>query len=160
MRQESAKSNIILGPTQLGEVGSEHFSLCALTGLTLLSCVLQPIFTMSAQQNQLKDITEVEFLEFMNSYNYIPVSFHSKHIACTKLHRTMHITSSTMQEIPLFQSAMQFLEAYTAEDVTVAELEGSSNSLWTISPPSRKNLMEVLNKEDQFPVTMSWTVQR
>ncbi|XP_058263845.1 piezo-type mechanosensitive ion channel component 2 isoform X1 [Hemibagrus wyckioides] len=89
----------------------------------------QPIFTMSAQQNQLKDITEAEFLEFMNSYNYIP-------------------------------SAMQFLEAYTAEDVTVAELEGSSNSLWTISPPSRKNLMDVLSKEDQFPVTMSWTIQR
>ncbi|GAA6107095.1 piezo-type mechanosensitive ion channel component 2 isoform X4 [Tachysurus ichikawai] len=89
----------------------------------------QPIFTMSAQQNQLKDITEAEFQEFMNSYNYIP-------------------------------SAMQFLEAYTAEDVTVAELEGSSNSLWTISPPSRKNLMDVLSKEDQFPVTMSWTIQR
>ncbi|TSK16057.1 Piezo-type mechanosensitive ion channel component 2 [Bagarius yarrelli] len=89
----------------------------------------QPIFMMSAQQNQLKDITEAEFLEFMNSYNYIP-------------------------------SAMQFLEAYTAEDVTVAELAGSSNSLWTISPPSRKNLMDVLNKEDQFPVTMSWTIQR
>uniref|UniRef100_A0A8C7UHG4 Piezo-type mechanosensitive ion channel component n=1 Tax=Oncorhynchus mykiss TaxID=8022 RepID=A0A8C7UHG4_ONCMY len=57
----------------------------------------QPIFTMSAQQNQLKDISK---------------------------------------------SAMQFLEAYTSEDVTVAELEGSSNSLWTISPPSRKNLMD------------------
>uniref|UniRef100_A0A8B9LFK7 Piezo-type mechanosensitive ion channel component 2a, tandem duplicate 2 n=1 Tax=Astyanax mexicanus TaxID=7994 RepID=A0A8B9LFK7_ASTMX len=89
----------------------------------------QPIFTMSAQQNQLKDVTEAEFLKFMNSYNYIP-------------------------------GAMQFLEAYTAEDVTEAELEGNSNSLWTISPPSRKSLMEVLSKEDQFPVTMSWTIQR
>uniref|UniRef100_A0A8C8K7C7 Piezo-type mechanosensitive ion channel component n=1 Tax=Oncorhynchus tshawytscha TaxID=74940 RepID=A0A8C8K7C7_ONCTS len=75
----------------------------------------QPIFTMSAQQNQLKDISK---------------------------------------------SAMQFLEAYTSEDVTVAELEGSSNSLWTISPPSRKNLMDVLSKEEYFPVTMSWTIQR
>ncbi|XP_056594418.1 piezo-type mechanosensitive ion channel component 2 isoform X1 [Triplophysa dalaica] len=89
----------------------------------------QPIFTMSAQQNQLKDITESDFLAFMNSYNYEP-------------------------------SALQFLEAYTAEDLTVAELEGSSNSLWTISPPSRKNLMDVLSKEDQFPVTMSWSIQR
>uniref|UniRef100_A0A8C7UAT1 Piezo-type mechanosensitive ion channel component n=1 Tax=Oncorhynchus mykiss TaxID=8022 RepID=A0A8C7UAT1_ONCMY len=71
----------------------------------------QPIFTMSAQQNQLKDISKADFSDFMNSYNYIP-------------------------------SAMQFLEAYTSEDVTVAELEGSSNSLWTISPPSRKNLMD------------------
>uniref|UniRef100_A0A671MHH1 Piezo-type mechanosensitive ion channel component 2-like n=1 Tax=Sinocyclocheilus anshuiensis TaxID=1608454 RepID=A0A671MHH1_9TELE len=85
----------------------------------------QPIFTMSAQQNQLKDVTDRDFI---------------------------------IQSVS--QSALQFLEAYTAEDVTVAELEGSSNSLWTISPPSRKNLMEVLSKEDQFPVTMSWSIQR
>ncbi|KPP61008.1 hypothetical protein Z043_120944 [Scleropages formosus] len=58
------------------------------------------------------------------------------------------------------RGAMQFLEAYTSDDVTVAELEGSSNSLWTISPPSRRNLMEVLSKEDQFPVTMTWSIQR
>ncbi|XP_031651167.1 piezo-type mechanosensitive ion channel component 2 [Oncorhynchus kisutch] len=89
----------------------------------------QPIFTMSAQQNQLKDISKADFADFMNSYNYIP-------------------------------SAMQFLEAYTSADVAVAELEGSSNSLWTISPPSRKNLMDVLSKEEYFPVTMSWTIQR
>ncbi|KAJ8010604.1 hypothetical protein DPEC_G00076790 [Dallia pectoralis] len=89
----------------------------------------QPIFTMSAQQNQLKDISKDEFEDFRNSYNYMP-------------------------------SAMQFLEAYTSEDVTVAELEGSSNSLWTISPPSRKNLMDVLSKEEYFPVTMSWTIHR
>ncbi|KAG1924983.1 piezo-type mechanosensitive ion channel component [Pimephales promelas] len=84
---------------------------------------------MSAQQNQLKEITDADFQTFMTSYKFIP-------------------------------SALQFLEAYTAEDVTVAELEGSSNSLWTISPPSRTNLMQVLSKEDQFPVTMSWSVQR
>lgn len=89
----------------------------------------QPIFTMSAQQNQLKDVSDRDFISFMNSYRHIP-------------------------------SALQFLEAYTAEDVTVSELEGSSNSLWTISPPSRKNLMDVLSKEDQFPVTMSWSIQR
>uniref|UniRef100_A0A9J8DL52 Piezo-type mechanosensitive ion channel component n=1 Tax=Cyprinus carpio carpio TaxID=630221 RepID=A0A9J8DL52_CYPCA len=89
----------------------------------------QPIFTMSAQQNQLKDVTDRDFISFLNSYR------HSS-------------------------SALQFLEVYTAEDVTVAELEGSSNSLWTISPPSRKNLMDVLSKEDQFPVTMSWSIQR
>ncbi|KAL4616870.1 piezo-type mechanosensitive ion channel component 2-like [Arapaima gigas] len=89
----------------------------------------QPIFTMSAQQNQLKDVTDSEFAQFIGLYKYTP-------------------------------GAMQFLEAYTAEDVTVAELEGSSNSLWTISPPSRKNLMEVLSKEDQFPVTMTWSIQR
>lgn len=57
------------------------------------------------------------------------------------------------------QSALQFLEAYGHQDVTVAELQGSSNSLWTISPPSRRYLSQVLHL-DHFPLTLSWTVQR
>uniref|UniRef100_A0A3B4AMX5 Uncharacterized protein n=1 Tax=Periophthalmus magnuspinnatus TaxID=409849 RepID=A0A3B4AMX5_9GOBI len=56
-------------------------------------------------------------------------------------------------------NALQFLEAYGAEDVTVAALPGSSNSLWTISPPSRSYLSHVLHLEN-FPLTLSWTVQR
>lgn len=59
----------------------------------------------------------------------------------------------------LSQSALQFLEAYGPEDVTVAELQGSSNSLWTISPPSREYLSQVLHL-DHFPLTLSWTIQR
>ncbi|XP_035271932.1 piezo-type mechanosensitive ion channel component 2-like [Anguilla anguilla] len=89
----------------------------------------QPIFTMSAQQNQLKEMSELEFTDFVNSHKITP-------------------------------GALQFLEAYSSEDVTVAELEGSSNSLWTISPPSRKNLMKVLKDEITFPVTVTWTIQR
>nr|XP_023682088.1 piezo-type mechanosensitive ion channel component 2 isoform X1 [Paramormyrops kingsleyae] len=89
----------------------------------------QPIFTMSAQQNQLKDMTSENFRNFLKEYQYE-------------------------------SSAQQFLEAYTHVDVTMAELEGSSNSLWTISPPSRKNLIELLSKEDSFPVTMAWSIQR
>lgn len=38
-------------------------------------CVQQPIFTMSAQQNQLKELTEDEFTSFSSSYSYKPVSF-------------------------------------------------------------------------------------
>ncbi|XP_061522400.1 piezo-type mechanosensitive ion channel component 2-like isoform X7 [Phycodurus eques] len=96
--------------------------------LTITLGGFQPIFTMSAQQNQLKDLTEEDFRAFLSSYSYTP-------------------------------GALQFLEAYSHEDVTVAELQGSSNSLWTISPPSRRYLSEVLNL-DHFPLTLSWTVQR
>ncbi|XP_070841701.1 piezo-type mechanosensitive ion channel component 2-like isoform X1 [Chaetodon trifascialis] len=96
--------------------------------LTITLGGFQPIFTMSAQQNQLKDLTEEDFISFTSSYSYTP-------------------------------SALQFLEAYGHEDVTVAELQGSSNSLWTISPPSRQYLSQVLNL-DHFPLTVSWTVQR
>uniref|UniRef100_A0A3B4APH9 Uncharacterized protein n=1 Tax=Periophthalmus magnuspinnatus TaxID=409849 RepID=A0A3B4APH9_9GOBI len=88
----------------------------------------QPIFTMSAQQNQLRELSEYEYQAFLSSYSYEP-------------------------------SALQFLEAYGAEDVTVAALPGSSNSLWTISPPSRSYLSHVLHLEN-FPLTLSWTVQR
>lgn len=96
--------------------------------LTITLGGFQPIFTMSAQQNQLKDVTEEDFSFFISSYSYTP-------------------------------SALQFLEAYGHEDVTVAELQGSSNSLWTISPPSRQYLSQVLHL-DHFPLTVSWTVQR
>ncbi|MGH0139213.1 UNVERIFIED_CONTAM: hypothetical protein FKN15_068608 [Acipenser sinensis] len=59
-----------------------------------------------------------------------------------------------------FQGALQFLEAYTHEDITIAELEGSSNSLWTISPPSRKRLIADLKKKDSdFSLSISWTIQ-
>uniref|UniRef100_A0AAV2LED3 Piezo-type mechanosensitive ion channel component n=1 Tax=Knipowitschia caucasica TaxID=637954 RepID=A0AAV2LED3_KNICA len=88
----------------------------------------QPVFTMSAQQNQLRDLSEREYQVFLNSYSYEP-------------------------------NALQFLEAYGAEDVTVAALPGSSNSLWTISPPSRSYLSHVLHL-DNFPLTLSWTIQR
>uniref|UniRef100_A0A3B5BJP8 Uncharacterized protein n=1 Tax=Stegastes partitus TaxID=144197 RepID=A0A3B5BJP8_9TELE len=84
--------------------------------LTITLGGFQPIFTMSAQQNQLRDLTEEDFSSFISSYSYTP-------------------------------------------DVTVAELQGSSNSLWTISPPSRQYLSQVLSL-DHFPLTVSWTVQR
>nr|XP_033789985.1 piezo-type mechanosensitive ion channel component 2 isoform X2 [Geotrypetes seraphini] len=90
----------------------------------------QPIFTMSAQQNQLKDLNNSVFNSLMKYYS---------------------------SNAP----AMQFLEAYGREDITVAELEGNSNSLWTISPPSREKMINELNSLDyDFTLVISWTVQR
>ncbi|NWX52649.1 PIEZ2 protein, partial [Steatornis caripensis] len=65
----------------------------------------QPIFTMSAQQSQLKDLNQTGFNAFLGSYR-----------------------GNT--------AALQFLEGYGKEDITLADLEGNSNSLWTISPPT------------------------
>lgn len=73
----------------------------------------QPIFTMSAQQSQLKVMDNSKYNEFLKSFG--PNS-----------------------------GAMQFLENYEREDVTVAELEGNSNSLWTISPPSKQKMIQEL----------------
>uniref|UniRef100_A0A8C1U1P1 Piezo type mechanosensitive ion channel component 2 n=1 Tax=Cyprinus carpio TaxID=7962 RepID=A0A8C1U1P1_CYPCA len=96
--------------------------------VTLTLGGLQPIFTMSAQQNHLKHISFREFEKL-------------------KKHHT--------------DNALLFLESYNCEDLTIAELEGSSNSLWTISPPSRKNLINMLNNTNEtFPLTFTWSIQR
>ncbi|XP_012788950.2 piezo-type mechanosensitive ion channel component 2 isoform X3 [Sorex araneus] len=90
----------------------------------------QPIFTMSAQQSQLKVMEQIEFNKFMNTFS-----------------------SDT--------GAMQFLENYEKEDITVAELEGNSNSLWTISPPSKQKMIsELLDPNSSFSVVFSWSIQR
>uniref|UniRef100_A0A4W3JHF6 Piezo type mechanosensitive ion channel component 2 n=1 Tax=Callorhinchus milii TaxID=7868 RepID=A0A4W3JHF6_CALMI len=57
--------------------------------------------------------------------------------------------------------AMQFLEAYLKEDILIVELEGNSNTLWTISPPSRAKMIEVLNDNTStVHFVISWIVQR
>ncbi|XP_055994098.1 piezo-type mechanosensitive ion channel component 2 isoform X2 [Sorex fumeus] len=90
----------------------------------------QPIFTMSAQQSQLKVMDQQEFNKFMKAF-----------------------ASDT--------GAMQFLENYEKEDITVAELEGNSNSLWTISPPSKQKMIsELLDPSSSFSVVFSWSIQR
>ncbi|NXU97977.1 PIEZ2 protein, partial [Cettia cetti] len=90
----------------------------------------QPIFTMSAQQNQLKSLDLKEFDEFRRSYR-----------------------GNT--------AALQFLEGYAREDITRADLEGNSNSLWTISPPSREKMIQgLLDFEADFTLVISWTIQR
>ncbi|NXE92072.1 PIEZ2 protein, partial [Menura novaehollandiae] len=90
----------------------------------------QPIFTMSAQQSQLRDLDQTDFNAFLESYR-----------------------GNT--------AALQFLEGYGKEDITLADLEGNSNSLWTISPPSRQKMIQgLLDISAEFTVVLSWTIQR
>uniref|UniRef100_A0A8C4UAY4 Piezo type mechanosensitive ion channel component 2 n=1 Tax=Falco tinnunculus TaxID=100819 RepID=A0A8C4UAY4_FALTI len=90
----------------------------------------QPIFTMSAQQSQLKDLNQTGFNAFLGSYR-----------------------GNT--------AALQFLEGYGKEDITLADLEGNSNSLWTISPPSRQKMIQgLLDFSAEFTVVLSWSIQR
>ncbi|KAJ3594601.1 hypothetical protein NHX12_003908 [Muraenolepis orangiensis] len=98
--------------------------------LTITLASFQPIFTMSAQQDQLQNRLDYTF--FLESFKG-----RSDEDACN-----------------------QWLGTYLAPDLTVAELEGSSNSLWTISPPSRKNLIKMLGTTVPFPITLSWSIQR
>ncbi|KAG7272223.1 hypothetical protein CRUP_035750 [Coryphaenoides rupestris] len=97
--------------------------------LTITLAGFQPIFTMSAQQQQLQNVTDGEYITFVKTY-------YGR------------------------DDCLQWLEGYLHDDLTIAELEGSSNSLWTISPPSRKNLIDMLNSTEEFPITISWSIQR
>ncbi|XP_015975334.2 piezo-type mechanosensitive ion channel component 2 isoform X9 [Rousettus aegyptiacus] len=90
----------------------------------------QPIFTMSAQQSQLKVMDQQKYNKFVRTFSRDT-------------------------------GAMQFLENYEKEDVTVAELEGNSNSLWTISPPSKQKMIsELTDPNSSFSVVFSWSIQR
>ncbi|XP_049625894.1 piezo-type mechanosensitive ion channel component 2 isoform X2 [Suncus etruscus] len=90
----------------------------------------QPIFTMSAQQSQLKVMDRDRFYKFQKKFSED-------------------------------SGAMQFLENYENEDITVAELEGNSNSLWTISPPSKQKMIsELMDPSSSFSVVFSWSIQR
>uniref|UniRef100_A0A8D2LTV5 Piezo non-specific cation channel R-Ras-binding domain-containing protein n=1 Tax=Varanus komodoensis TaxID=61221 RepID=A0A8D2LTV5_VARKO len=90
----------------------------------------QPIFMMSAQQSQLKNMTGEQYRNFLSNFK-----------------------RNT--------AALQFLENYGMEDITVAQLEGNSNSLWTISPPSRENMIKELSTSTtDFSIVVSWSIQR
>ncbi|NXI34064.1 PIEZ1 protein, partial [Galbula dea] len=57
--------------------------------------------------------------------------------------------------------AMQFITLYGYEDIVTAHIEGSSGSLWSISPPSREQMRrELQNGSSDITLRLTWTFQR
>lgn len=57
--------------------------------------------------------------------------------------------------------AMQFITLYSFEDIVKAMIEGSSGSVWRISPPSRQELIkELLESQGDLTLRLAWTFQR
>ncbi|XP_019721304.1 piezo-type mechanosensitive ion channel component 1 isoform X2 [Hippocampus comes] len=57
--------------------------------------------------------------------------------------------------------AMQFISLYGYEDVVTAMIEGSSGSVWRISPPSRQEVIkELLGSPSDLTLRLSWNFQR
>ncbi|NXJ86464.1 PIEZ1 protein, partial [Trogon melanurus] len=57
--------------------------------------------------------------------------------------------------------AMQFITLYGYEDIVTARIEGSSGSLWSISPPSREQMRrELQNGSSDVTLRLTWTFQR
>ncbi|KAG7473579.1 hypothetical protein MATL_G00097390 [Megalops atlanticus] len=57
--------------------------------------------------------------------------------------------------------AMQFITLYSYEDIVTAKIEGSSGSVWRISPPSRQEVIkELLGSPVDMTLRLSWNFQR
>ncbi|XP_062404521.1 piezo-type mechanosensitive ion channel component 1 isoform X1 [Sardina pilchardus] len=57
--------------------------------------------------------------------------------------------------------AMQFITLYSFEDIVTANIEGSSGSVWRISPPSRQELIkELLGSSAEMTLRLAWNFQR
>ncbi|NXT39329.1 PIEZ1 protein, partial [Pelecanoides urinatrix] len=57
--------------------------------------------------------------------------------------------------------AMQFITLYGYEDIVTARIEGSSGSLWSISPPSREQMRrELQNGSSDITLRLTWNFQR
>lgn len=56
---------------------------------------------------------------------------------------------------------MQFISLYSMEDIVTARIEGSSGSLWSISPPSREQMrLELQNGSSDITLHLTWIFQR
>uniref|UniRef100_A0A670IVU7 Piezo type mechanosensitive ion channel component 1 (Er blood group) n=1 Tax=Podarcis muralis TaxID=64176 RepID=A0A670IVU7_PODMU len=92
----------------------------------------EPLFTMSAQQQSIQEFTPKDYDALTNEFA----------LSCP-------------------QVAMQFITLYSYEDIVTARIEGSSGSLWSISPPSREQLYrELHNGSSAITLRFTWNFQR
>ncbi|XP_055504976.1 piezo-type mechanosensitive ion channel component 1 isoform X2 [Leucoraja erinacea] len=58
-------------------------------------------------------------------------------------------------------AAMQFISLYGYKDIMTAHIEGSSGSLWSVSPPSRQAMItELKSNESVMTLRLMWNFQR
>ena len=95
---------------------------------SLLLLCHQPIFTMSAQEQALQELSSSEYKSLKNSF--------------------------------ITPEARIFFSGYKAEDVYRVAINGESSATWSISPPSRDNLILDLKSESDINVKFRYSFTR
>uniref|UniRef100_A0A8C2CPZ5 Piezo-type mechanosensitive ion channel component 1 n=1 Tax=Cyprinus carpio TaxID=7962 RepID=A0A8C2CPZ5_CYPCA len=97
----------------------------------------EPLFTMSVQQQSIQPFTEQDYNHLYNLFGKNPEPWKNRGVA------------------------MQFITMYSYEDIVTANIEGSSGSVWRISPPSRQELIkELLGSTGDMTLRLDWNFQR
>lgn len=114
---------------------------------------------MSAQQQSIQPFTPQDYEALTKEFERQPVA--PKPCRALPL-SPVGAPRGTWLSTPFHpQVAMQFITLYGYEDIVTARIEGSSGSLWSISPPSREQMRrELQNGSSDITLRLTWTFQR
>lgn len=114
---------------------------------------------MSAQQQSIQPFTPQDYEALTNEFERQPVAPEPR--SPLPLSPVGTPTGADPRAPFRPQVAMQFITLYGYEDIVTARIEGSSGSLWSISPPSREQMRrELQNGSSDITLRLTWTFQR